>query len=401
MSGDDETIGARIKRLRGKIMTQRQLAEAARVNIDVIRKLEQGVRHTASVPVLQRIATALDIDLGRLLGKPDSLPTAPAHAGVLAIRRALTTVDDLLPDPSWADEPLSLHDARRAVDYAWGAYWAGRYELLSSLLPTTLPQLRATMRAVTAADRPRAAEALAEAYQCAGDTLVHLGHPADAWLAIRQALAAAEHGQDELLAAALRMSVSWQLLVQGRYEEAEQVAVSAAQAIAPAGDAGPHRISAYGILTVTAATAAARAQRADTTRDLLAEATGSSSRLGDVERSEHRTTFGPAKIAMLTVDCDVVQERYPEALAAARKLPRDADLPLATRARHLADVAYSQMQVGEDDKAVTTLLTVEQMAPDWFPYQTLPRQTTAELVERQRRISEPLRGLARRLGVTG
>lgn len=401
MSGD-ETIGARIKRLRGKLMTQRQLAEAAGVNIDVIRKLEQGVRHTTSVPVLHRIANALDVDLGRLLGKPDSLPTAPAHAGVLAIRKALTTVDDLLPDPSWDDEPLTLHDAQRAVDYAWGAYWAGRYELLSSLLPTTLPQLRATMRAVPAADRPRAAEALAEAYQVAGDTLVHLGHPADAWLAIRQALDAAEHGDDELLAAALRMSVSWQLLVQGRYEEAQQVAEAAAQAIAPAGDATtPQQVSAYGILNVTAATAAARALRADTTSDLLAEATESAARLGDVERSEHRTTFGPAKVAMLTVDCDVVQERFPEALAAARRLPRDADLPLASRARHLADVAYAQMQVGEDAKAVTTLLTVEQMAPDWLPYQTLPKQTTAELVERQRRVSEPLRGLARRLGVTG
>jgi transcriptional regulator with XRE-family HTH domain/ketosteroid isomerase-like protein len=399
MSGD--SIGARLKQLRGKIMTQRELAERAGLSVRVVRALEQGERHTASVPTLQKLATALDVDLARLLGKPDSLPAAAPDAGVLAIRRSLTTVDDLLPDPSWADEPLSLVEAQRAVDYCWGAYWAGRYALLSSLLPTTLPQLRATVRAVPAADRTRAAEALAEAYQVAGDTLVHLGHPADAWLAIRHALDAAQHGDSELLDAILRMSVSWQLLVQGRYHEAEQIAVSAAHAIEPVGEVAPRQVSAYGILAVTAATAAARALRADTTTTLLAEATASADRLGGVERSEHRTTFGPAKVQMLRVDCAVVQELYPEALAAARNLPRDADLPLASRARHLADVAYSQMQVGEDDKAITTLLTMEQMASDWLPYQTLPRQTTAELVERQRRISEPLRGLARRLGVTG
>jgi hypothetical protein len=144
---------------------------------------------------------------------------------VVAIRRALTTVDDLLPDPTWLDEPLTLVGAERMVTYAWGAYWSGHYELLGKLLPTNLPQLRATVRAVPVAERSRANELLAMAYQVAGDTLVHLGHPADAWLAIRQAIDAANQGDDPLLAAALRISVSWQLLVQGRYDEAEQVAV--------------------------------------------------------------------------------------------------------------------------------------------------------------------------------
>jgi transcriptional regulator with XRE-family HTH domain len=395
-----ETIGARIKELRGKIMTQRELAETAGVSVDLIRKLEQEQRHTASVPALQKIANALDVDLAMLLGKPNSLPSPAAEGGVLAIRRALTTVDDLLPDAAWNDDPLDLREAQRAVDYAWGCYWSGRYELLGRLLPTTLPQLRATLRAVPVSERPRAAEALAQAYQVAGDTLVHLGHAADAWLAIRNALAAANQGDDELLSATLRMSLAWQLLVQGRYHESEQIAVAAAEDVEPTGDVPAQRISAYGLLTVTAATAAARAQRAEATHDLLTEADESATRLG-VERNDHKTTFGPAKMAMLRVDCAVVQEEYAQALDGARKLPRDADLPLATRARHLADVAYSQMQTGQNDAAVTTLLTMEQLAPDWIKYQTLPRQTTAELVERQRRINQPLHGLARRLGVTG
>lgn len=396
----DDGIGARIKKLRGKLLTQQQLADLAGVSVVLIRKLEQGARLSASVPTLQKIATALDVDLGRLLDKPTALTSTKPDSGVVAIRRALTNVDDLLPDPSWNDEPLRLGEAERQVDYCWGAYWSGRYDLLGELLPTTLPQLRATMRAVPAADRPRAAEALAKAYQVAGDTLVHLGQPADAWLAIRHAIDAAQHGDDELLAAALRMSVSWQLLVQGRYHEAEQVAVTAAAGIEPAGDALPQQVSAYGILTVTAATATARALRAEATAELLAESSTCADRLGGVERSEHQTTFGPNKVSMLSVDCAVVQEQYPEALAAAAQLPRDAALPLATRARHLADVAWSQMQIGHNDASVTTLLTMEQMAPDWMKYQTLPRQTTAELVERQRRVDAPLRGLARRLGVT-
>jgi hypothetical protein len=41
---------------------------------------------------------------------------------------------------------------------------------------------------------------------------------------------------------------------------------------------------------------------------------------------------------------------------------------------------------------------MEQLAPDWSRYQTLPRQVVAELLERERRVGPPLRALALRLG---
>ncbi|HEV8557309.1 MAG TPA: hypothetical protein VGR06_13040 [Actinophytocola sp.] len=50
---------------------------------------------------------------------------------------------------------------------------------------------------------------------------MHLGHPDAVFLAIREALRMAQEGDDELLHATLRASVSRQLLVQGRYEESE------------------------------------------------------------------------------------------------------------------------------------------------------------------------------------
>ncbi|MGH3872323.1 MAG: helix-turn-helix domain-containing protein [Pseudonocardiaceae bacterium] len=50
------TIGDRIRELRRGIFTQNDLAAAADVSVDVIRKLEQGRRHTASIATLARIA---------------------------------------------------------------------------------------------------------------------------------------------------------------------------------------------------------------------------------------------------------------------------------------------------------------------------------------------------------
>ncbi|SFQ25548.1 Transcriptional regulator, contains XRE-family HTH domain [Amycolatopsis arida] len=396
---DDRTnLGARIRQLRGKLMTQQQLADAAQVDVSLIRKLEQGLRHTASIGSLQRIARALDVTVADLLGKPAALPTARSDAGVVAVRRALTPVDDLVDLPV-DDEPLTLDEAERSVGYLWGAYWAGRYELLSELLPTALPRLRATYREAPAERRSQAAYALARGYQAAGDTLVHLGHLDAAWLALREALRMARSGDDPLLYAALRVSVAWQLLVQGRYAESERVCTVAAGEVEPHGAADDSRLAVYGLLAITGATAAARARKGAAAADLLDVAGETADRLG-YERSDHQSTFGPAKVAMLAVDVHVVQDNFPDALSAAERLPRDAALPVATRARHLADLALAHLRLGQHDKALNTVLTAEQLAPDWIKYQSLPRQIVAELVETERRVSTPLRDLALRLGVT-
>ncbi|MGH3868284.1 MAG: helix-turn-helix domain-containing protein [Pseudonocardiaceae bacterium] len=93
----EPAIGERIRELRHPRYTQVELAVAADVSVDVIRKPEQGRRHTASIAALTRIARVLGGGLADLLG-----PSRPALAAsgdqdrVVAIRDALTSVDDLL-----------------------------------------------------------------------------------------------------------------------------------------------------------------------------------------------------------------------------------------------------------------------------------------------------------------
>lgn len=61
------SIGERIRAFRDGWMTQQQLATRADVSVDLVRKLEQEQRHTASVPSLQALAAALDTDPATLL----------------------------------------------------------------------------------------------------------------------------------------------------------------------------------------------------------------------------------------------------------------------------------------------------------------------------------------------
>jgi len=390
------TIGERIKRLRnGVLMTQDDLAAAAGVSTDLIRKLEQGRRHTASIGRLHRIAAALDVDLGELLGR-DNMPDAAPNAGVVALRQAVADVTDLLGDVE--GEPLSLRDAERSVTYLWGAYWSGKYEQLTELIPQALTGLRATMHAADAATRPKAAEQLAWGYWVAASTLTHLLQPDAAFMAVRRAVDLANNGDDALLAAALKGSLSWQLMVGGRFIEAERVAIRTAESIEPHGDVPVQDLTAYGSLLLTAATAAARDDRSTVAADFLGSASEVAQRVGS-DRIDYETPFGPSQVTMQTVDVRVVTEDYPAALDAASRMPANPGLPLAARCRHLTDRACAHANLGQEEQALALLLTAEGISPDWIRHQTLARAVTRDLLAAERRRSTPLRQLAKRIGV--
>ena len=392
-----ESIGARIQHFRGKAMTQRQLSEQSDVSLSLIRQLEQGKRTGASIATLQKLAKALDVDIADLVGKRYGIPSDDPDAGVVEIRRALTSVDDLIDDGP-EQTPVSLHEAQRSVDYAWGAYWNGRYETLAAVLPPGLTQLRATAHAAQNGDIPTAHELLARMYWVTGCTLVHLGQTDPAFVAIRSGLTAAEKGNDPLLAATLRGSVAWQLLVQGRYEESHKVALKAAAGVEPGRDVTQSGLAVYGSLVLQGATAAGRAQDVSGALDLARAAEDVADRLG-VDTKDYECNFGPSQVAMQRVDINVSSERYPEALKAAKTMPnRGAGLTQVSQARHLLDQAAALTRVGQHQRALDMLLTAERVGgPEWTYYQTLLKQVVSELLEKERPTA--LRGLAQRVGV--
>ncbi|WP_459548827.1 helix-turn-helix domain-containing protein [Nocardia sp. X0981] len=379
-------------------MTQTQLADSAEVHPSLIRQLEQGKRQGASIASLHKIAKALDVDIADLVGKRYGIPSEDPDAGVVAIRRALNSVDDLMEDgPERA--PVTLHEAQRAVDYAWGAYWNGRYETLTTVLPPGLAQLRATAHTASSADIAPAHELLARMYWVTGCTLVHLGQADPAFTAIRSALTAAERGNDPLLSATLRGSVAWQLLVQGRYEESHKVALKAAASVEPVGNVSEEHLAVYGSLVLQGATAAGRQQRARDALDIAAAAQEVASRLpGDTKHYE--CNFGPSQVVMQSVDVNVSSERYPEAIEAAKAMPGGgAGLTRVSQARHLLDQAAALTRVGQHQRALDLLLTAERIGGrDWVRYQTLLKQVVRDLREKERRHSA-LRALAERAGV--
>jgi transcriptional regulator with XRE-family HTH domain len=390
-------IGKRIAQLRGKLLTQQELADRAEVSISLVRKLEQGQKHTASIPYLHRIAKALDVDISILLASPTNMPSADPNSGIVAIRQALTAVDELLGEVTEDGDSTDVGEAHRVVQYAWGSYWAGRIGLLCSLLPAGLAQLRATAWSAPERDRAQAYELLADLYTVTRCTVARLGQPDLAWLAIRNALDAVKRGSDQLLHAMVRSSVAHQLLTQGRYDEAHRVALHAADEIEPSPSNVPlPHLSAYGHLLLMAASAAARGQHVSQATDLLAASMDVAKRLGG-DRNDYETSFGLSQATMQAADVHVVTENFEAALDASDRLPRDTRLPVVLRARNLYDQAFAHVRLGHDERALDAVLAARDMAPDLMRYHALPRLIVDELKERQR--NPRLTKLARQLAV--
>jgi transcriptional regulator with XRE-family HTH domain len=395
----DSTIGGRIRQLRWERqprLTQRELAERAGVSVDLIAKLEQGAKQTALLVSLHKIAGALDVDVSGLLAPPARIDVpADDRAGVLAIRRAITA-------GSADGEPASLDELSQSLGYAWSAYWTSRFDVLARLLPELLTSSRATVRPTASV---RECALLADGYTVTAATLVHLGSVDLAYLAMERALAAADRSDDELHRAALAGWMSWLLLHQtGSADQAERLAVETAERVEPKlGHARPAHVAVWGSLLVSGAVAAARQERAETADDLLSLAEAAATRLdatGATVRRDYETPFGLPQVVMQQVDVAVVTGRPGRALDIARRMPPEAPLPLAAKARHLADKAAAQTALGRDREAVDTLLAIERNAPNWMSYQSYPRTIVRELREREKRVRTPgLRGLAERLGV--
>lgn len=254
------------------------------------------------------------------------------------------------------------------------------------------------MHAADVSNRPRAAEQLAWCFSVAGATLTHLRQPDAGFMAVRRALDLIAGGDDALLAAVLTGSVSWQLLVSGRFQDAERVAIRAAESIEPHGEVPAQALSVYGSLLVQVANAAARDGRSALAGDFLKSAREVAQRVG-TDRVDYEIPFGPSLVTMQTVDVGVVTEDYPAALAAASRMPVNPGLPVASRCRHLADRACAHANLGQDEQALALLLTTEGMAPDWIRHQTLVRSVTRDLLNAERTRSTPLRQLAKRIGV--
>lgn len=389
------SLGARLRSLRRDAdLTQEELAEAAGVSVDLIGKLERGVRPSARLSSLLALATALDVDLSALVGKRPRLDEGE-DARVLAVRDAILT-PGLLPGITDDDgEAPTLAALESAVRAGWLDYWGGRLSRLAATVPGLLAEARMASREHgTAAARP-----LTQAYQLAACLLVHLGKDDLATIAAERAVTASATGDDRLLWATVNGTYAWCVHHQGRLDVAERHALTVAEEIEPdfARAPLPH-LTVWGGLVLTGLASAAAAERSGEVRDYIGLARVGTGRFHDGDRHDYQVNYGPTQVAMQAAHAYTMLHQPDRALKAAKTVNR-ADLFGISYGRHLLDVASSHVDARHYQAAESTLAEAESLSSEWFRHQGPARALVGELVHESRRLSPGLRRLARTVDV--
>jgi transcriptional regulator with XRE-family HTH domain len=393
------TIGDRIKDLREfRELSQEQLADRADVSVDTIRTLEQNRRTSPRIDTIRKLSRALDVELGHLVGQATVTQQLSPDGGLLALRDAIQDYGHLpgiLSDGDLEDPPGEDSWAN-SVNAATSLYWTGGYSELAGVLPLLLRDGRAVVRQTPT---ERAYRQLALAYQLAACLSAQAGHPDWAYTAVEKQLVAAGHASDPLMEGMGVSTLSWVLLRQGRWEQAQDIATRKADALEPSFRATPAELAVYGNLLVAAACPAARRNQHDEAFAMLARAEGAATISGPVK------AYGSAFSVV-----DVRTQKVNTALAGEESRPADAlrfaaDVHVEDISRpvhsaaYRVDVAQAQHQTGDWDGALTTLLEVEREQPEWIRFQALAAVTVREMLESERRRNAELRSLAARLGV--
>ncbi len=212
-------------------------------------------------------------------------------------------------------------------------------------------------------------------------------------------LSAAEAADNPILIAGGQWNVATVLLIDDRASLGHEIAVQAANAIAPMCEKDSQAAAMYGALHLTAASSAARAGQLDLARDHIWQHAEPVARMTG-EANVMWTQFGPLNVQVIAVGVETALANSADALCLADRVDA-ARLPsVERRVKHLLEVARSYEQRAEDLGVLHYLSRAEREAPEDLMYQPLAASLVQGLLARSRPMLLPdVEALARRAGL--
>jgi transcriptional regulator with XRE-family HTH domain len=394
-----QALGRKIaaeRRRRG--LSQPELARIIDRSVAWVSQVERGVRKVDRMSVLETLAAALDVPLAELAAEaPVVAAVTEELPGTSGLRLVLSGAYALRAMLNGRHSP-ALSTLRARARQAWDLTHAGHYIDLTGLLSGLVPDLEIAARTAPEAQRAEVCELMAATYQACSAALAKLGEPEAAWIAADRAMAAAERAGNPMLVAAGAFRLVFVFLAARHYDQAEETARTAADALRRRADDGdPQAMSLWGGLTLQRAVIAGRLNDPDTAYSHLEQARQIAGRLGE-GRNDYNTEFGPANVALHEIAVAVELGDAGRALRTATTADTGG-LSAERQARMLIDVARAHAQRRQATEAVAALRQAEQITPEQVRTHDLVRQLVSDLLTMQDPPSSELRGLAGRLGL--
>ena len=382
------------RRRRG--LSQPELARIVDRSVAWVSQVERGVRKVDRMSVLEALAAALDVPLAELAAEaPVVAAVTEEPPGASGLRLVLSGVYALRAILDGRRAP-ALSTLRAKAREAWELTHAGRYTELTELLLGLVPDLETAARAVPEHQRPEVFELMASAYQACSAALAKLGEPEAAWIAADRAMAAAERAGNPLLVAAGAFRLVFVFINARHYDQAEETARTAAEALQPMADRDdPQAMSLWGALTLQRAVIGAHINDPDFAYGQLELVSHVAERLGE-GHNEYNTEFGPANVRLYEIAVAVELGDAGRALRAAQAVDTSG-LSAERQARMLIDIARAHAQRRHISEAAAALVQAEAITPEQVRGHTLVRQLVSDLLTMQDPPGPELRELAGRL----
>lgn len=366
---------ARLRRLSG--LTQEQVADRAGISVDVVRKLEQRRKHSARLPTLHALAKGLGVEVTTLLGDPPAIAASTVQdpPALVELRRAV--MPSLVPRIADLSslKANSIDDLRGQIANGWSLYHAADFAQLMPALPGMITDARLFAVVGNPEQKAAGSAALGKALQLAGHLAIRLGKTDLAISALERAAEAASDSSDDLLAPMVYGSVAWAYQRQNRLDDAEDVALTAADNVERDKLNSAARVRVWGGLLMSAATSAARMGNYDQAREVMtaAEERARSLRSLPAPDDDGRmlSVFSPSSVRIERIRLAVQHDHPDEALSLTKDIRLSADIPPSWRNWLLLDLARAYADLGDDDQAVRTLENLRRTAPNWIRQHTL------------------------------
>ncbi len=378
---DGTGISDRLREIRKRRgMTQRDLARASGVSLSLIRKVEQGDDSRTGAVALRKLASALDVPVTAILGAVPQPRPAPANGDMW------TALGATLAEAGQDDELPAVSDVASALTSATRLYHANKYAELAALLPGLVR------------DASHAPPVLrSRVLQLAGSALTQARQREPARVALDRSFADAEAAGSVLDAASAVITQAWLMLGERRFDDVRLTAAMWADRVEPKLSVATRaQISAWGWLLLRASAAAIRDNRPDEAAHFMRLAEAAAVAAGPEKGGYHMyfTTFGPATVAMKTVENAVIDGKPGMALDLAARVPTDLRPTSDNRNRHLLDVTAAHLDLRQYAAASDMLHKLSVQAPSWLTAQPTAASLMGQIIARRRLLTPQMRELA-------
>lgn len=379
-------IGQRIKIQRERAgMSRPVLAGLLGRSGGWLKAVENGRLQTPRLPMLLRIAQALDVeDLAELTGDDLAVPVAifagERHAALTQVQSALT---DFRITPR--DRQPSMQHLAERLRQAWNIRHSSpdHRTQLGSLLPGLIRDAQGAARTITGPERRAARKLLAGVYQLADFYVAYQPAPELVWMVADRALEQGYEADDPYVIACSAWAMVQALRDSGRWEEAIDLSRDSIERLAPYVERDATADDWRGIVGALEAEIAyvyARRGRYGNAWAAWERADEFARRLGPAYRHV-QTSFSIPVMSAHAVTLGVELRRSGEALRSASGFDPDDIVSVPRRSRHFIEVARAHSQQGESTAALALLAKSERTAPETIKYNGYARDMVLDLLK--------------------